>query len=111
MKTPEETQLIETSTSANLGPNEYRREADIQNIFSLGKRELKALSQHCVSCTLDDISCPHPLCKQGKRLMIRNALSTEKSRPLYVCDMRKKSNVLARLFTREKKVMPYSWWH
>lgn len=109
MKTPEETQSIETSTSANLVPNEFRREADIQNIFSLGKRELKALSKHCVSCTLDDISCPHPLCNQGKRLMIRNALSTEKSRPLYLCHMRKKSNVLARLIKREKKVMPYCW--
>lgn len=107
MKQQEETQSIETSASANLVPNEYRREADIQNIFSLGKGELKALSKHCVSCTLDDISCPHPLCKQGRRLMIRNALS-RKSLPLYLCDMQKNSNILARLIKSEKKVMPHS---
>lgn len=49
-------------------------------IRSLSRNDIKKLSKHCFTCTMDSI-CPHKNCSQGKRLLLQNTLRPGRSLP------------------------------
>ena len=49
-------------------------------IRSLSRNDIKKLSKHCLTCTMDSI-CPHKNCSQGKRLLLQNILRPGRSLP------------------------------
>lgn len=73
--------LVESSDASELKGKALNLEKEAFDIIRrLSRHDLKKLSKHCLTCTMDSI-CPYQNCLQGKRLILQSTLRPSKSLP------------------------------
>lgn len=73
--------LVESSDASELKGKALILESEALDVISsLSRKDLKKLSKHCQTCTMDSI-CPYQNCSHGKRLLLQSTLRPSRALP------------------------------